>query len=167
MANGQAEPHYTQGTTKGLYTYVYVNGDQHGLPKKLLVNPKRDRTYNAFLDYATKVLNPRYGAVRNIMTPEGRHRVRGFDDLQPEGRYVACGREPYKRLDKPYVSLYLLFSPFDIYNLNGTLVFLFFHISTMTFEHHRVIFLKHTPITISLSYTLYNYCACTLTLPLV
>jgi len=62
------------------------------------------------LDYATKVLNPRYGAVRNIMTPEGRHRVRGFDDLQPEGRYVACGREPYKRLNKPYVFLSLFYN---------------------------------------------------------
>ena len=115
MANGQAEPHYTQGTTKGLYTYVYVNGDQHCLPKKLLVNPKRDRTYNAFLDYATKVLNPRYGAVRHIMTPEGRHRVRGFEDLQPDGRYVACGREPYKRLNKPYV--YFFLSLFFLFNL--------------------------------------------------
>lgn len=100
---GGVEPHYQQGSTRGLYTYVYVNGDEHFLPKKLLVNPKRDRTYNAFLDYATKVLNPRYGAVRNIYTPEGRHRIRGFEDMTPDGRYVACGRERYKRLDRPYV----------------------------------------------------------------
>ncbi|XP_052085836.1 doublecortin domain-containing protein 2-like isoform X15 [Mytilus californianus] len=102
---GGVEPHYQQGSTRGLYTYVYVNGDEHFLPKKLLVNPKRDRTYNAFLDYATKVLNPRYGAVRNIYTPEGRHRIRGFEDMQPDGRYVACGRERYKRLDRPYTQI--------------------------------------------------------------
>ncbi|XP_063407124.1 doublecortin domain-containing protein 2-like isoform X18 [Mytilus trossulus] len=102
---GGVEPHYQQGSTRGLYTYVYVNGDEHFLPKKLLVNPKRDRTYNAFLDYATKVLNPRYGAVRNIYTPEGRHRIRGFEDMTPDGRYVACGRERYKRLDRPYTQI--------------------------------------------------------------
>lgn len=159
MANGQAEPHYTQGTTKGLYAYVYVNGDQHCLPKKLLVNPKRDRNYNAFLDYATKVLNPRYGAVRNIMTPDGRHRVRGFDDLQPDGRYVACGREPYKRLKKPYVYLLFLFFLFnfliyiDLYNYG----FSHFHRSAMTFRHYIVIFLKHTHNNVSV-YSLIILC---------
>lgn len=95
------EPHYQQGMTKGMYTYCYINGDEFNVPKKILVNPKRDRTFNAFLDYATRVLNPRFGAVRNIYTPEGRHRIRRFEDMRSDGQYVACGQEPYKKLERP------------------------------------------------------------------
>lgn len=94
-------PHYMRGAGKGFTTRFYINGDEHYQSKSLLVNPKRYRNFDTFLDDATKSLNPRFGAIRNVYTPLGKHKITNFDDLREDGQYVAAGVERYKKIGKP------------------------------------------------------------------
>lgn len=90
-----------RGAGKGFTTHFYINGDEHYQSKSLLVNPKRYRNFDTFLDDATKSLNPRFGAIRNVYTPLGKHKITNFDDLREDGQYVAAGVERYKKIGKP------------------------------------------------------------------
>ncbi|XP_061173132.1 doublecortin domain-containing protein 2-like isoform X5 [Saccostrea echinata] len=98
-------PNYMRGASKGFTTHFYINGDEHYQSKSLLVNPKRYRNFDTFLDDATRSLNPRFGAIRNVYTPLGKHKISSFDDLKEDGQYVAAGVERYKNIGKPYTAI--------------------------------------------------------------
>jgi hypothetical protein len=99
---GETElPNYMRGAMKGFTAHFFINGEEHYQSKSLLVNPKRYRNFDTFLDDAGKSLNPRFGAIRNVYTPSGKHKISGFDDMKEDGQYVAAGVEKYKNIGKP------------------------------------------------------------------
>ncbi|KAK3087596.1 hypothetical protein FSP39_008064 [Pinctada imbricata] len=93
-------PNYLRGIPKAYLAHFYINGDEYSTPKPLLVNSSRCKNFDIFMDDASKILKPRCGAVRNIYTPLGKHKVTRFQDLKPDGYYVAAGAERYKKLAK-------------------------------------------------------------------
>ncbi|XP_071114644.1 doublecortin domain-containing protein 2C-like isoform X3 [Haliotis cracherodii] len=93
----EMEPHYMNGSTPGISTVFYINGDDKFPGKKVLFNLKRNRNFTACLDHLTDSLKPSFGAVRNIFTPQGGHKVDRFQELSPEGKYVAAGKTKFKK----------------------------------------------------------------------
>ncbi|XP_067665660.1 doublecortin domain-containing protein 2-like isoform X5 [Haliotis asinina] len=93
----EMEPHYMNGSTPGISTVFYINGDDKFPGKKVLFNLKRNRNFTACLDHLTDSLKPSFGAVRNIFTPQGGSRVDRFQELCPEGKYVAAGKSRFKK----------------------------------------------------------------------
>ncbi|XP_046545847.1 doublecortin domain-containing protein 2C-like isoform X3 [Haliotis rubra] len=93
----EMEPHYMNGSTPGISTVFYINGDDKFPGKKVLFNLKRNRNFTACLDHLTDSLKPSFGAVRNIFTPQGGSKVDRFQELCPEGKYVAAGKTRFKK----------------------------------------------------------------------
>eukprot|EP00794_Sanderia_malayensis_P012020 gene12020-13261_t len=82
---------------------VYKNGDSYYNGKRLVLNPKEIRNFDAFLDRVTKDIRSKT-AVRSIRTPSHGHRVGGLDKLENGGIYVAVGPERFKKLEYKEVS---------------------------------------------------------------
>lgn len=75
---------------------VYKNGDHHFMGKKLVVNRKKIRSFETFLDKVTE--DTQAGkAVRKIHTPRGT-KVADLANLKNGAMYVAAGPEKFKRL---------------------------------------------------------------------
>ena len=90
-----------------LYTYnimaapiitVFKNGDVYFPGKKLVINPKEIRNFDALLDKITSVTKAKV-AVRSIRTPSHGHRVNSVTRLENGGVYVAVGCERFKKLE--------------------------------------------------------------------
>ncbi|XP_075441711.1 doublecortin domain-containing protein 2 isoform X6 [Ascaphus truei] len=79
--------------------HVYRNGDPFYRSRRMLIHEKRVGTFEVFLKEVTGGVQAPFGAVRNLYTPRAGHRVTSLDDLQPGERYVAGGRETFKKLD--------------------------------------------------------------------
>ncbi|XP_030639095.1 doublecortin domain-containing protein 2-like [Chanos chanos] len=79
--------------------FVYRNGDPYYEPRRLVINEKRVSNFETFLRDVTGGVQAPFGAVRNIYTPRGGHRVASLDHLQSGEHYVAAGREKFKKLD--------------------------------------------------------------------
>lgn len=72
---------------------VYISGDRHCDGRIFYVNPKRTRTFDAFLEELTEVLDPVFGAVRHVRTVDGRQEIKSVDSLVNDANYVACGQK--------------------------------------------------------------------------
>ncbi len=92
MAAPQAAP-----TTAPVIT-IYKNGDTYYHGKRLVLNRKVIRNFDAFLDRVTKDVSSKV-AVRSIRTPSHGHRVADLDKLENGGVYVAVGPERFKKLE--------------------------------------------------------------------
>ncbi|KAM4687655.1 doublecortin domain-containing protein 2 isoform 4-T4 [Discoglossus pictus] len=79
--------------------HIYRNGDPFYRGRRMLIHEKRVGSFDVFLKDVTGGVQAPFGAVRNIYTPRNGHRVVSLDDLQPGERYVAGGRESFKKLD--------------------------------------------------------------------
>ena len=80
---------------------IYQNGDPNFYGKKFVVNRRRVRTFDAFLDNVTVDIKSSK-AVRRLCTPLGTHEVRSLETLENGGRYVAVtsiGRTGFKKLN--------------------------------------------------------------------
>ena len=77
----------------------YVNGDNKFYGKHCIVNTKRTRNFDAFLQNLTDDLNTTR-PVRSIRTPVGGHMVKEFADLRDNGAYVATmgSNEKFKKI---------------------------------------------------------------------
>lgn len=71
---------------------VYINGDRHCDGKIFRINPKTTRTFDAFLEYLTEVLDPLFGAVRHLRTADGKEEIKSLDTLTSDASYVAYGQ---------------------------------------------------------------------------
>ncbi|NWQ96441.1 DCDC2 protein, partial [Burhinus bistriatus] len=78
---------------------VYRNGDPFFPGRRIVINEKKVSNFEVFLKEVTGGVKAPFGAVRNIYTPRGGHRVRQLEDLQSGEQYVAGGREAFKKLN--------------------------------------------------------------------
>lgn len=76
---------------------VYRNGDKNYAGKKLVINRRQIRSFDAFLDKVTDEVKMNTAA-RGICTPTEGHRIKELDKIQTGGAYVAVGPENFKKL---------------------------------------------------------------------
>lgn len=86
----------SQPTVKSVL--VYRNGDPFFPGRRIVIHEKRVSNFDVFLKEVTGGVQAPFGAVRNIYTPRGGHRVRQLEELQSGEQYVAGGREAFKKL---------------------------------------------------------------------
>ncbi|XP_059195653.1 doublecortin domain-containing protein 2-like [Centropristis striata] len=79
--------------------FMYRNGDPYFEARRIVINQKRVSNFETLLREVTGGIQPPFGAVRNIYTPRGGHKVDCLESLQSGEQYVAAGRERFKRLD--------------------------------------------------------------------
>ncbi|NWI86859.1 DCDC2 protein, partial [Pitta sordida] len=87
----------SQPTVKSVL--VYRNGDPFFPGRRIVIHEKKVSNFDVFLKEVTGGVKAPFGAVRNIYTPRGGHRVRQLEDLQSGEQYVAGGREAFKKLN--------------------------------------------------------------------
>ncbi|XP_020637211.3 doublecortin domain-containing protein 2 [Pogona vitticeps] len=78
---------------------VYRNGDPFFPGRRVVIHEKKVSSFDVFLKEVTGGVNASFGAVRNIYTPRGGHRIRQLDEIQSGEHYVAGGREAFKKLN--------------------------------------------------------------------
>ncbi|XP_025935593.1 doublecortin domain-containing protein 2 [Apteryx rowi] len=78
---------------------VYRNGDPFFPGRRIVINEKKVSNFEVFLKEVTGGVKAPFGAVRNIYTPRGGHRIRQLEELQSGEHYVAGGREAFKKLN--------------------------------------------------------------------
>ncbi|NXH79081.1 DCDC2 protein, partial [Hydrobates tethys] len=78
---------------------VYRNGDPFFPGRRIVINEKKVSNFEVFLKEVTGRVKAPFGAVRNIYTPRGGHRVRQLEELQSGEQYVAGGMEAFKKLN--------------------------------------------------------------------
>lgn len=74
------------------------NGDDYFAGQKVVINSRKYRYFDVFLDDLSNTLNARFGAVRNIHTPQHGHKVKSLDQIEDGKVYVASGLQKFKRL---------------------------------------------------------------------
>ncbi|NWS44373.1 DCDC2 protein, partial [Probosciger aterrimus] len=87
----------SQPTVKSVL--VYRNGDPFFPGRRIVISEKKVSNFEVFLKEVTAGVKAPFGAVRNIYTPRGGHRVRQLEELQSGEQYVAGGREAFKKLN--------------------------------------------------------------------
>ncbi|XP_012666043.1 doublecortin domain-containing protein 2C [Otolemur garnettii] len=85
-------------TTPAKTILVYRNGDQFFVGRKFVLSRRRVATFEALLEQLTEQVEAPFG-VRRLYTPTRGHQVLQLDALQAGGKYVAAGRERFKKLD--------------------------------------------------------------------
>ncbi|XP_044910952.1 doublecortin domain-containing protein 2C isoform X8 [Felis catus] len=95
---GTRRPHVLVDTTPAKTILVYRNGDAFFVARRLVVPRRRVPTFEALLEQLTEQVDVPFG-VRRLFTPTRGHPVRELQALQAGGKYVAAGREPFKKLD--------------------------------------------------------------------
>lgn len=78
---------------------MFRNGDPYYEARRIVINQKRVSNFETLLREVTGGIQPPFGAVRNIYTPRGGHKVECLDSLKSGEQYVAAGREKFKRLE--------------------------------------------------------------------
>jgi hypothetical protein len=79
------------------------NGDEFYRGQKVVINSRKYRYFDVFLDDISDSMNAQFGAVRNIHTPLHGHKIKSLDQFEDGQTYVASGNGRFKRLK------YLLF----------------------------------------------------------
>lgn len=77
---------------------LYRNGDAFFTGRKFVINKRQINNMDTLCGYATEMLKPRFGAVRNIYTPEKGTKIYKIDQLESGNSYVVGGFEPFKNL---------------------------------------------------------------------
>ena len=95
---GSRTSHVLVDTTPAKTIVVYRNGDQFYVGRKFVLSRRRVATFEALLEQLTEQVQAPFG-VRRLFTPTRGHPVRELDALQAGGKYVAAGRERFKKLE--------------------------------------------------------------------
>ncbi|XP_072794359.1 doublecortin domain-containing protein 2C isoform X3 [Vicugna pacos] len=95
---GSRAPHVLVDTTPAKTIVVYRNGDQFYVGRKFVLSRRRVATFAGLLDQLNEQVAVPFG-VRRLFTPTRGRPVRELDALQAGGKYVAAGREAFKKLD--------------------------------------------------------------------
>lgn len=85
-------------TTPAKHVTVLKNGDNKYEGRKFVVSRRRYRTFDSLLSDITHQISAPFGAVRRLYTPKGSRQIRGIDDLEGGGTYIASGSEKFKKL---------------------------------------------------------------------
>ncbi|XP_029307956.1 LOW QUALITY PROTEIN: doublecortin domain-containing protein 2-like [Cottoperca gobio] len=95
---GSEKPNFlSQPVVKNIF--MYRNGDPYYDARRIVINQKRVSNFETLLREVTGGIQAPFGAVRNIYTPRGGHKVDCLESLQSGEQYVAAGRERFRRLD--------------------------------------------------------------------
>ncbi|KAF7247793.1 Doublecortin domain-containing protein 2C [Varanus komodoensis] len=78
--------------------WVYRNGDPYYLGRKFIINHRYVPNFEAFMIQLNEGVPTPFG-VRNLYTPRYGHSVMDLPDLEQGGRYVAAGREKFRKLN--------------------------------------------------------------------
>eukprot|EP00073_Rattus_norvegicus_P047594 XP_017449785.1 PREDICTED: doublecortin domain-containing protein 2C isoform X3 [Rattus norvegicus] len=95
---GTRGPYALVDTTPAKTILVYRNGDQFYVGRKFVFSRRRVANFEALLEQLTEQVEVPFG-VRRLYTPTYGHRVLELESLQTGGKYVAAGRERFKKLD--------------------------------------------------------------------
>ncbi|XP_041486439.1 doublecortin domain-containing protein 2C [Microtus oregoni] len=95
---GTRGPYALVDTTPAKTILVYRNGDQFYVGRKFVFSRRRVANFEVLLEQLTEQVDVPFG-VRRLYTPTRGHQVLGLDALQAGGKYVAAGRERFKKLD--------------------------------------------------------------------
>ncbi|XP_031212165.1 doublecortin domain-containing protein 2C isoform X2 [Mastomys coucha] len=95
---GTRGPYALVDTTPAKTILVYRNGDQFYVGRKFVFSRRRVANFEALLEQLTEQVDVPFG-VRRLYTPTRGHPVLGLDAVQTGGKYVAAGRERFKKLD--------------------------------------------------------------------
>lgn len=87
----------TQPVVKNVF--MFRNGDPYYQARRIVINQKRVSTFETLLKEVTGGIQAPFGAVRNIYTPRGGHKVDCLESLKTGEQYVAAGREKFKKLE--------------------------------------------------------------------
>ncbi|CAK6954408.1 doublecortin domain-containing protein 2-like [Scomber scombrus] len=79
--------------------FMFRNGDPYYNARRIVINQKRVCNFETLLREVTGGIQAPFGAVRNIYTPRGGHKVDCLESLQSGEQYVAAGKERFKKLD--------------------------------------------------------------------
>ena len=74
------------------------NGDEFYRGHKFVINSRKYRYFDVFMDDISDALNANFGAIRKIHTPTGGHRIRSLDELEDGKTYVAAGNSRFVKL---------------------------------------------------------------------
>jgi hypothetical protein len=74
------------------------NGDEFYRGQKYVINSRKYRYFDVFLDDISDKMNAQFGAVRTIHTPVNGHRVKNLDEMEDGKTYVAAGSGRFIRL---------------------------------------------------------------------
>ena len=74
------------------------NGDEFYRGQKVVINSRKYRYFDVFLDDISDSMNAQFGAVRNIHTPMNGHKIKSLDQFEDGQTYVASGNGRFKRL---------------------------------------------------------------------
>lgn len=86
-------------TTPAKHVTVLRNGDGKYEGRKFIISRRRYRTFDSLLSDITHQIGAPFGAVRRLYTPKGSRQIRGIDDLEGGGTYVAGGTERFKKIE--------------------------------------------------------------------
>lgn len=79
---------------------LFLNNDPFFVGRKIVIDRRRHiKDMDILYNYATDILRPRFGAVRNIYTPDSGTRVENLAEFQHNHNYVASGFQPFKELE--------------------------------------------------------------------
>nr|XP_042704675.1 doublecortin domain-containing protein 2C isoform X5 [Chrysemys picta bellii] len=92
------------GVTPASTVLVYRNGDPFYLGRKFVIHDRYVRTFEALIAQLNEGVEVPFG-VRTLYTPQEGHRVRNLSDLKQGGKYVAAGRERFKKLDYIHIGI--------------------------------------------------------------
>ncbi|KAL3888012.1 hypothetical protein ACJMK2_000396 [Sinanodonta woodiana] len=87
---------YLRGYQKAFKVKLYRNNDTFFPPKEITIQQKH-MNFDKFLTLCTDSVKPVFGAVRNIYTPMGRHRITKVDELKDGEAYVVAGNEKFRK----------------------------------------------------------------------
>ncbi|CAL8248552.1 unnamed protein product [Lota lota] len=100
--NSDNKPNFlSQPVVKNIF--MYRNGDPYYDARRIVINEKRVCNFETLLREVTGGVQAPFGAVRNIYTPRGGHKVECLDHLQSGEQYVAAGKEKFKKLDYTHI----------------------------------------------------------------
>ncbi|XP_053288347.1 doublecortin domain-containing protein 2-like [Pleuronectes platessa] len=95
---GSEKPNFlSQPVVKNVF--MFRNGDPHYDARRIVINQKRVSNFDTLLREVSGGIQAPFGAVRNIYTPRGGHKVDCLESLRSGEQYVAAGRERFKKLD--------------------------------------------------------------------
>ena len=79
---------------------LFINNDPFFVGRKIVIDRRRHiKDMDILYNYATDILRPRFGAVRNIYTPDSGTRIDNLAEFQHNHNYVASGFQPFKELE--------------------------------------------------------------------
>ena len=74
------------------------NGDEFYRGHKFVINSRKYKYFDVFMDDISNDLNANFGAIRKIHTPINGHRIKNLEELEDGKTYVAAGNSRFIKI---------------------------------------------------------------------